>query len=477
MFTKALSNSLTSSAITNRDNHHAIPKVKGKPIVGCLPNMAQDNLGFFASLARDHEDIVEFELPFGTSAALVTSPELCHQVLSRQHKKFRKSDRDISIMGTILGSGLVTVNDHTEHKIQRKMVQPGFHMRRIESYAQTMANYTQTYLENWQATGAKHSAQTRDISDDMFKLTMHIVSKTLFDIDMNKIEDDDNHIGQAIHRFQCIAQKRFDQVFQSPPWLPTRANRESKAIRQLLDDTMNEMIAQRKNASGEIEDKGDLLSMFLNTRYEDGSALSSKTIMDEMITLFVAGHETTSNAMTWTFYLLAKHPEIQARLQAELDQVLAGRVPSYELLSQLEYTEMVIKEAMRILPPAWTLNARQANEDVDINGYLIPKNKILFISPYANHHNPRLFPEPEHFDPERFRPENEKRLPRNAYMPFGGGPRLCIGNAFAMMEAKLILASFVQRFSFSPSEQTRFEPLPQITLSNKGGMPLRVTPR
>lgn len=477
MLTKTLSNMPSSSAITSRNKHHAIPKVKGKPFVGCLPNMAEDNLGFFASLARDYEDIVEFELPFGTSAALVTSPELCHQVLSRQNKNFRKSDRDISIMGSILGRGLVTVNDHAEHKVQRKMVQPGFHMRRIESYAETMASYTQAYLENWQPAGAKQTEHTRDISDDMFKLTMYIVSKTLFDIDMKKIEDDDNHIGQAIHRFQCIAQKRFDQVLQSPPWLPTRANRESKAIRKLLNDTMNEMIAQRKNDSGDVEDKGDLLSMFLNTRYEDGSALSAEKIMDEMITLFVAGHETTSNAMTWTFYLLAKHPEIQACLQAELDQVLDGRAPSFEVLGQLEYTEMVIKESMRILPPAWTLNARQANEDVEINGYLIPKNKILFISPYASHHNPRLFPEPERFDPERFRPENEKKLPRNAYMPFGGGPRLCIGNAFAMMEAKLILASFAQRFSFSPSEQTRFEPLPQITLSNQGGMPLRITPR
>lgn len=461
---------MSASAITFHDTHQAIPQDKGFPVVGCLPKMVKDPLDYFKSLAREHEDIVEFKLPL-ESVALVVSPDLCHQILSKQHNLFRKSDRDMRIMGSLLGNGLVTINDHASHKKHRKLVQPGFHFRRIQDYAETMIDYASAYHQAW-ADG-----EVRDINDDMFKLSMYIVSKTLFDINMNSMSDGASQIGLAIHRFQEISDKRFHQPLLSPKWLPTKANREVDTIRTFLDETVEQMINERRSSDGGLNDKGDLLSMLLNSTYEDGSEISRSHLMDELITLFVAGHETTSNALTWTFYLVAKHPEVQQRLQAELDDVLSGKAPTFEDLEKLSYTEMVIKESMRLYPPAWTLNSRQANEDVLVGDYLIPKNKIIFVAPIANHHNPRYFPNPETFDPERFSPENEKRLPRYAYMPFGGGPRVCIGNSFAMMEAKVALATLAKNYSFETVAEQEIEPLPQITLSNKGGMKLRVKAR
>ena len=461
---------MSIATITCANTHQPIPVDQGLPLIGCLHKMAKDPLGYFRSLAEQHQDIVEFKLPFD-SAALVVSPDLCHQILSKQNAHFRKSDRDMQIMGSLLGNGLVTVNKHSTHKTQRKLVQPGFHFRRIEGYAQTMIDYSRTYLESWPKSGV------RDISDDMFRLTMYIVSKTLFDIDMYNMAGEADEVGQAMHSFQDISDKRFKQAFQAPEWLPTKANREIRRIRSTLETTVEGMINKRRDQQGAIEDKGDLLSMLLNARYEDGSEISREQLMDELITLFAAGHETTSNAMTWAFYLIAKHPEVQARLQKELDLVISGQEPCFEDLEALTYTEMVVKEAMRLYPPAWTLNCRQANEDVTIGDYLVPKDKVIFIAPFANHHNPRYFPNPDHFDPERFSEENEKRLPRYAYMPFGGGPRVCIGNSFAMMEAKLILASFAKKFRFELSEGLEIAPQPQVTLSNKGGMPLKVTAR
>jgi cytochrome P450 len=212
------------------------------------------------------------------------------------------------------------------------------------------------------------------------------------------------------------------------------------------------------------------MSMLLDARYEDGSSMSDQLVMDELITLFVAGHETTSNALMWTIYLLTQHPELQQKLQAELDEVLGERDAQFSDLANLKYTEMVIKEAMRLLPPAWTLNARQANQDTQIGKYLFPKNKVVFISPYANHRNPKYFDQPEMFNPERFSEENEKTIPKHAYIPFGTGPRVCIGQSFAMMEAKIILATLLNRFDVIADKNMKFEPQAQITLSNKEGM-------
>jgi cytochrome P450 len=260
---------------------------------------------------------------------------------------------------------------------------------------------------------------------------------------------------------------------------PTKNNRLRKKAKAVFYDTIDQLIAERRETAvnGQIEDTGDLLSMLLLTQDETGRAMDDNQVRDEMVTFFAAGHETTSNALTWTWYLLSQHPEVEALLHEEVDRVLEGRLPALHDLAQLPYTEMVLKEAMRLYPPAWTLSARQATEDTTIGDYPVPKNTLVFVAPYAVHRRPEYFPEPERFDPQRFTPENEKKLPRYAYIPFGAGPRVCVGNFFAMMEAQLIIATIAQRFrlQLEPGQEIALNPL--ITLSPKYGLKMRLVER
>ena len=441
---------------------------KGYPVIGCLPEFVKSPTDFFTRLSREYDELIEFNFA-GMNVVLISDGDLAHQILVKEIQNFRKSDRDALIMGRVLGRGLVTNTDYHHHKTQRKLVQPGFHFRRIQSYAQTMSDYTSEFIKDW------HTGR-RDISNDMFKLTMYIVCKTLFNMDMHDMAKEAEKIGHTMKIVQDCIDHQFNQMIDFPNWVPTPTNLKLNKARKVLNETMTTMIEARRAEANDhvnpnIEPKHlDMMSMLLDARYEDGSSMDDHLIMDELITLFVAGHETTSNALTWTVHLLSLHPEIQLKLQEELDRVLEDRDACFEDLENLNYTEMVIKESMRLLPPAWTLNARQANQEIQVDRYRFPKDKIVFISPYANHRNPKYFSEPEQFDPERFSAEREKSIPKHAYMPFGTGPRVCIGQSFAMMEAKLILASILNRFSVKPDPEQKFEPQAQITLSNKGGM-------
>jgi cytochrome P450 len=461
---------MSTASITLNNTHTPIPKDSGIPILGCLPEFAKNPLNFFKRLSLEYDDVVEFHLPF-VDLALVVDADIAHKILVTDAKHFRKADRDVNIMGTILGNGLVTNNDTASHKVHRKLVQPGFHFRRMEAYTKTMSEYTEQYIKNWEDNS------TRSISDDMFKLTMYIVTKTLFDTDMGEMEDEADKIGDTMRVVQDLVNKRFLQILPMPDWIPSPGNLKLAKARKNLHQTIEHIIETRMDNNGQIEDSGDMMSMLMLAEYEDGSKMSSKQVMDELVTLFVAGHETTSNALTWAFYLLATHPEIQTKLQGELDAVLNGKTAKFSDLKALVYTEMVVKESMRLLPPVWSLNSRQANEDTVIGDFLFPKDKVIFISPYSNHHNPKYFPEPEKFDPERFSPDNEKSIPKHVYIPFGSGSRVCIGQAFAMMEAKLILASIVQCFNITLAEGQALDPLAQITLSNKEGMSVNIKRR
>lgn len=461
---------MAKPVIINTDSGSPVFSLPRKSFWGSIPQLVRDPLSMMKKVASQGEDIVELPMPF-SDASVIVDPDIAHQILVKQIKHFKKGDRDINNIASFLGKGLVTLNQFDTHKTQRKLVQPGFHFRRLEAYGETMINYTDAYTKDWQGD------EVRDIADDMFQLTMYIVSKTLFDTDMENMQDQATEIGLAIQDAQNAVNERFFQVIIWPDWMPTPRNLRIKKARKQVMKTIEGMIAPRALPNGEYEDHGDLLSMLLSAKYDDGSCMSKRQIMDELITLFAAGHETTSNALAWTFYLLAKHPEIQQKLQAELDMVIEGDKPEFADLNNLVYTEMVFKEAMRLFPPVWTLSTRQATEDITLGKYAFPKGKQIFISPYVQHYNAKIFPNPETFDPERFNETNEKQLPRHAFLPFGAGGRVCIGNSFAMMEGKLILASMLKRFSFALSENLKIQPEPLITLSNKGGMPLKVTAR
>ena len=339
---------------------------------------------------------------------------------------------------------------------QRKLAQPAFHTKRVQAYAQVMVDYTARLLDQWQP------GQVRDINRDMMRLTLGIVAKTLFNADIDK---DANRIGEALTVILEVTTARVQSPIQViPEWIPTPGNRKRKAAVEELDRIVMGIIDERRAAS---DDQGDLLSMLMLARDDEGGGMTDRQLRDEAVTIVLAGHETTANALAWTWYLLAQHPEVEARLHAELDRVLGDRLPTTDDLRQLAYTEMVVKESMRLYPPIPTI-ARLAMENLVIGDYPVRKGLIISLSPNVIHHDPRWYPEPDAFRPERFTKENEKLLPKCAYLPFSTGPRICIGNSFAMMEAVLILATMAQRY--------RLAILPGQTITPHAALTLRPTP-
>jgi cytochrome P450 len=454
-------------------NTKIIPGPAGTPFLGSMRPFQANAPHFLTTLAHKYGPISKFKL-FNLSVHLLSDPDYIRDVLVTNHKLFPKSELGLEIMRRFLGIGLLT-SEGEYHRQQRKLAQPAFHMRRIAGYADIMTDYTRRHLATWQ------DGDVRDVSEEMMALTMYIVSKTLFDADMDDMQGAAESIGKAIHILQQVTNDEFKLPVLLPTWLPTPNNRRRKEQRAVLYGTLEQIIDERRSpANGHLRDTGDLLSMLLLAEDDEGQPLSKQQVRDEVVTLFAAGHETTSNTLTWAWYLLSQHPAVEARLHEEVDQVLGagadGRLPTLDDLPHLPYTEMVIKETLRLYPPAWVLASRQAVADTEIDGYPLPKDSLVFISPYALHRLPQYYPDPERFDPERFSPEREKELPRYAYIPFGGGPHVCIGNSFAMMEAQLLLATIAQRYRLTLLQET-IEMEPLVTLGIKDGLRMMLTER
>lgn len=389
-------------------------------------------------------------------------PELLRFALVEESDKY---DKDAVYknpdwgLAFFIGNGLLT-SDGAFWRRQRKLIQPSFHARHIESYAETMVDYAERTADEWR------DWREVDVDDAMMKLTLAIVSKTIFGKD---VSGDSARIGEAL----TVLQHTAGNPPLLPPWVPTpRKRQQAKALRQ-LDEVTYRLIAERRADTGE---HGDLLSLLMNARDEDGEGMSDKQVRDEAITIMLAGHETTANALNWTWVLLAQNPQVEARLHAELDAVLGGRRPTLDDLNRLPYTEMVIKESMRLYPPAYGFS-RVANQTTRLGDYDVPKGTVLNLFTYGAHRDPKHWPDPNRFEPERFSEANEKQIPRYAYLPFGGGPRVCVGNSFAMMEARLLLATLAQRYRLrlSPGQAVVTDPL--ITLRPKGGLHMHVEPR
>jgi cytochrome P450 len=392
-------------------------------------------------------------------------PNMIHDVLVKRAASFHKTPRIKQVLGAVLGEGLLT-SDGEEWRSHRRLVQPAFHSSRIEAYGAVMTEYTESMMRDW-VTGGEV-----DMRHEMMKLTLGIVAKTLFDADLDG--DLSERVGQAVTVTQEHGNEQFRRLMNLPRWVPTAGNRRSQAAVKDLDSILSEIIRARRTSG---EDRGDLLSMLLLARDEDsGAGLTDRQVRDEAMTLFLAGHETTAVALTWTWVLLDQDPGVRQRLENEVDEVLQGRPPDVKDLPNLPYVKQVIEEAMRLYPPAWTIG-RQAVEAVDIGPYHLDPGSIVLVSPYAVHRQPEYFPEAETFDPDRFSPERERDLPRYAYIPFGGGPRICIGNNFAMQEACLILAAMVQKVRLSLVPGTDLTPDPLITLRPKYPILMRLTRR
>jgi cytochrome P450 len=362
----------------------------------------------------------------------------------------------------LLGEGLLT-SEKQFHLRQRRLAQPAFHRQRIAGYAATLVECAQRTSAGWK------DGETRDISEDMMRLTLAVVARTLFSAD---VEKEAPEIGQALTDVLGLFNMLMIPFTDLIQKLPLPSVRRFKRARDFLDKTIYGIIDERRRTGA---DHGDLLSMLLFAQDEqgDGGSMTDTQVRDEAMTLFLAGHETTANALTWTWYLLSQHPEVEARMRQELQRVLAGRTPAFEDIPNLSYTEMVFAESMRLYPPAWGVS-RLVLEDYSAGGYEIPKGSIVIMSPYVMHRNPKYFPDPERFMPERWTPEFKETRPKFAYFPFGGGPRMCIGERFAWTEGILVLATIAQTWHLKLDPTQHVAHRAQITLRTRHGM--RMTP-
>ncbi len=438
------------------------PGPPGHFLLGHLPDFRRDILGFLLKCAREYGDIVQLSLA-GKPAFQINSPELAAIPLLSNYRNFIKNRFFWRQVTAVVGQGLLT-SEGDFWRRQRRLASPAFHAPKIAGYAKVMVDYTLREMEDWR------DGDERDLHKDMMRLTSKIVAKTLFDED---VSGDTDEVGEAMDVLTTEVSRRMLRPIQLPDFLPIPSNlRYNRAVRQINKVAYRFIEDHRKSP----EEKHTLLSMLMQAQDEDGSRMSDQQLRDESITLFLAGHETTAIALSWTWYLLSQHPQAEAALFREIDEVLNGTPPSMADVMKLPYTDAVVRESMRLYPPAYLIG-RESVEDCEIGGYHIPAGATVYVSPWVMHRDPRHFPEPESFTPERWLDGLDKRLPRFAYMPYGGGPRTCIGDRFAQMEAILLLATMAQRFRVTYLGANAPVPFPSVTMRPGDGVPVRLVAR
>ena len=435
---------------------------RGVPLLGELLDVWRDPLALMVDGMHQGDPVVGFR--FGPYRYfLVNNPEGVERVLLRNARAYRKAPT-YDALRLVLGEGLVT-SEGDRWKRQRRLVQPGFHRRALVTFAGAIVELTDDMLEGW-ARGAPDASL--DVHREMNALTFRIVGRTLFSTDLAA---DAPRVAEALEFLLAYGMRRAEGMALVPVWFPTPSNRRYRRMRRVLDDMVQKLVTARREGR---ETREDLLQLLV-TATDEGGTMSSEQLRDEVVTLALAGHETTGNALAFTWYLLSIHPDVRRRLVGEVNTVLQGRRPDFADLDRLPFVQRVVKESLRLFPPAWIME-RQALEDDVVCGYRIPSGGLVGISPYTLHRDPRWWPNPEGFEPDRFLPAAEQARPRFAYLPFGGGPRVCLGNAFAMMELRLVLVRMIQRVNLALRPGFRLEFNPGITLRPKTGMPMQVRP-
>jgi cytochrome P450 len=436
------------------------PGPKPHLLIGNMPLASHNPLAIFEKWAREFGDIFYYRALW-IHVYFLNHPDLIDAVLVRNYQNFLK-DHVVRKSRWFFGDGLLT-NEGESWLRQRRLTQPAFHRERIAGYAKIMTGYAEEMLAGWR------DGEVRDVHQEMMQLTLKIVVRALFNVESKEVGD----ISTAMN---VLMSNSVGIRLLLPPaarFLPTPAMVEFRRAVRRLDETVYRIIAERRKNEA---DTGDLISMLMQARDEDGGRMSDKQLRDEVMTFLLAGHETTALALSWSWHLLAQNPESETKLHEELDRVLGGRTPEFSDLRNLTYAERVVKESMRLYPPAWSL-ARTVVKDFDIAGYRIPAGANVVMSTWIMHHDARYFPDPYRFDPDRWLSEQSQKLPRFAYFPFGGGPRQCIGNSFAMMEATLLLAAIAQKFQFRAVEGHPVVPIPSFTLRPKYGIRMTIQKR
>jgi cytochrome P450 len=430
------------------------PGPEALPFFGNLLEFQRDQLGFLQRMQRTYGDIVTIHAG-NEPYVLLFRPEYVRYLLTEHQRDFMTTQSGGGDLMEVLGEGLITIEGEA-HRQQRRLVQPAFHKKRVESYADYMVQYTREMLDTWE------SGEVIDIAQAMQQLTLRIVARSLFGLELI---DQINEIGQNFtqmveHRRSLLA--RLLHVYVDQPFTLYGKRMEGK---RRIDAFIYKLIEQRRTTG---EDRGDVLSMLLATQ-DDEHPLSNQQFRDHVMTFMAAGHETTANALNWTFYLLAQNPEPREKLLYELQTVLAGRAPTLNDLPKLPYTEWIINESMRIYPPVWMMGRRSV-VPFEMDGYHFPAGMTFVLSQWVIHHHPDLWQDPETFRPERWDPVNGEKIQPWSYFPFGGGPRICIGMPFAQLEAKLLLATIMQRYTPRVVPGFPVVAKPRVTLRLKHGL-------
>ena len=437
-------------------NYKTVPHISEPPLIGSfLPALTSD-AKFRGKMRQEHQDISRFRVgPF--TFVTVAEPELCQEVLTHTDD-FDKTPAVTASARPAFGSGILLI-ENRPHRARRRMIQPAFNHSRINTYVDTISKHAMERGQMW-ADG-----QVIDVGNEMTKLTMRVIGKIMLDLDDLGDEDE---LGQAITTVFDYMKTAF--LLPVPLSWPLPHNIKMRRALALLDSTIYGTIARRRSSS---ENKGDLISLLLAARDEDSRQLTDKEIRDDAMAILVAGHETTAYTLAFAFYLLTKHPAIYSKLQHEVRNVLQGRQPKLEDLAHLPYTMQVFKETLRLFPAAHTL-PRQATKDTTIGGYEVRKGWFVGVDIWGMHRRPDYFPDPKRFDPDRFTPEREAQIPRNTYLPFGSGPRNCIGRGLAMLEGPLALAALTQQVRLELEPATRLKLKFLLTIRPRKPLMMRV---
>ena len=447
-----------------RRPHGRPPGPRGVPILGMLPAVRRDPIGVFLDARRRFGDVVYFKIG-PRRGFLITDPADVRHVLQDNARNYRKSPLYQKLRMSI-GNGLLTSEGEFWLR-QRRIAQPAFHRQRVAALAGVMAESAREIADRWDVLA--YEGRPVDIADEMMRLTRTVALRALLGADLGPFSD-------RIDAAWAVINKRIGGNLWSLGFdrLPTPGYRRFQAARSILQRAVDHVISERRR--NPIE-RDDLLSMLMSARDEEtGAVMTDEQLRVEVTTFLLAGQETSSLALTWTWYLLSRHQDVRRRLEEEIDSLLVGRAPEYPDLASLPYTRMVVDESMRLYPPAWGFS-RQAIADDEVGGYRLPAGWLALIIPYVLHRHPAYWDDPERFDPERFLPDRSAARPKFVYLPFGAGPRQCIGNQFALLELHLTLATLAQRYRLQLVRGYAPKPWPLITLHPHAGMPMVIERR
>ena len=419
---------------------------------------------YLLKLFHEYGDVLRFRGFFDVYC--INHPEYVKQVLTKAWPEYSKNTIDYKVISSTLGKGLVT-NDGPDWAKQRRLMQPVFSSRNVNQFDTPINAMAEALAERW---ATQDAAEARFIDRDMSRITFQVVSRTLFGADIDEVADEMVEILEQLNQHPL----QFSAIMTMFPRIPLPSNRRFLKTKARLDEIVDGLVRMHRDGGGT---EGDIVDRLLKARDEEtGEQMDETQMRDEIITLMLAGHETSATALTWTFYLLSQNPEVEARLCAELDEVLGGRAATSADLADLPYLKQVVQESMRVYPPVWGI-ARRSTEESEFGGFRIPADSYIAITSYVLHRHPEFWPDPERFDPDRFAPQNGQSRHSYAYLPFAAGPRACIGASMAMLETQLILARLIQQFTLRPLSGHPIQHEAVVTLKTKHGMPMHISPR